>query len=334
MGMATQVVTIEAKSQPVSETVPLVGNILANEFVEIKAETDGIIQDVLFEEGQQVTNGQLLLRLDETKLNAIVAEAEANFKLSQANFDRAQQLFKDKLISSQDFDHAAATYQVNQATLELMKRQLRDARIYAPFNGAIGARQVSPGQVISKNTMLTSLVDLDLVKLEVSVPERFVSLVHEGQTLELTVAAYADRKFTGKVYFVAAQLDPSFRTALVKALVPNPERLLKPGMFANLELRLKLRENAIVIPEIALMFDGDQARVFVVSQVSTAQLRPVKLGLRLPGMVEIVSGLSPGDRVVVEGVQKVVPGAPLKTAAAEAAGGAAAAGAGRGARHK
>jgi membrane fusion protein (multidrug efflux system) len=311
-GMVMQVVTMQATARAVAETVPLVGNLLANEYVEIKSETDGIIQAILFTEGQRVEKGELLVQLDETKLAAMAAEAEARFKLSQANFDRSQQLFKDKLVSSQEFDQMAATFEMSRATLELMKRQLRDTRITAPFGGVLGARQVSPGQVITKSTVLTTLVDLDPMKVEVSVPERFASQVREGQTLELSVVAYANRKFSAKVYFVAAQLDPSFRTALVKALAPNPGHALKPGMFATLELSLTLRDNAIVVPEVALMFDGDNARVFLVDEQSRAQLRPVKLGLRLPGLVEIVSGLNGGERVVVEGVQKVVPGAPLK----------------------
>ncbi len=314
VGMVTQVVTAVAKQQPVTESLSLVGTIAANEFVEIKSETDGTIQEILFEEGEQVAKGKLLLRLDESKFAATVAEADANFKLSQANYDRAGQLFKDKLISQQEYDQTSAMFEVNRAGLDLMRRQLKDTRIYAPFSGIVGARQVSPGQVIARSTVLITLVDLDPVKLEVNLPERFLSQVRTDQMLDITVTAYPGRRFAGKVYFIASQLDPSTRTALIKALISNPQHELRPGRFASLELTLKVRDSAIVIPEIALMFDGDNARVFLMDDKETAQVRPVKLGLRLPGLVEIVSGVAAGDRIVVEGVQKVVPGAKLRVA--------------------
>ncbi|MBM3878269.1 MAG: efflux RND transporter periplasmic adaptor subunit [Verrucomicrobia bacterium] len=312
-GMATPVVTAEAIPQPVAETITLIGTVAANEAVDVKSETDGLVEEIPFLEGQDVVAGQLLVRLDETKPAAVLAEAEASFRLGEATFARSQQLFQEKLISQQEFDQVAATFARNRASVELMKRQLKDARIYAPFAGTVGARNISPGQVISRNTVLTSLVDLDPVKVEFYVPERFLSQVAVGQTIAIRVAAFPERTFSGEVYFVAAQLDAETRKALVKARIPNPNRELKPGMFANLDLTLTLRDRAIVIPEIAVLYDGDQARVFVVDSNQVAVLRPVQVGLRLPGLAEIVGGLQAGERVVVEGTQKVVPGAKVST---------------------
>lgn len=316
--MAFQVRTAEARRQPVTESLSLVSDIAANEAVELKSETDGIVQDIQFEEGQDVTNGQLLLRLDDTKLAATLAEVEANFKLSETTFARTKQLFQDKLISQQEYDQAGANFDRTRASVDLMKRQLKDARILAPFAGVVGARSVSPGQVITRNTVLTTLVDIDPVKVEFYVPERFLGQVHLGQIIEIGVTAFPERRFQGKVYFIAAQLDLETRKALVKALIPNTDRALKPGMFGTLELTLKLRNSAIVIPEIALMYDGDDARVFVVQTAGTnqvAMIRPVKVGLRLPGQAEIVAGLEPGEKVVTEGTQKIVPGMPVRESA-------------------
>ncbi len=313
--MAVPVVVAEAKAKPVSESLTLVGTIAANEFVEIKSETDGVVQEVGFEEGQRVEKGQLLLRLDDTKLAATLAEADANLRLSTLTFERAKQLYQDKLVSQQEHDQAAATFDRTRASVDLMKRQLMDARVVAPFAGTVGARQISPGQVISKATWLTILVDLDPVKVDFYVPERFLSQVQTGQRIEITVAAYPGRKFGGDVYFVAPQLDEATRRAQMKARIANPEGFLKPGMFANLELTLELRPNAIVIPEIALLWDGDVARVFVVKADETVDLRKVELGVRSPGEVEITRGLQAGERVVTEGLQKVVPGGPVRVSA-------------------
>src|SRR5262249_272893 len=146
-----------------------------------------------------------------------LAEAESNFKLSKTTYERAQQLSREHLISQQEYDTAASTFELNKATVGRRQRDLKDARIYAPFSGVIGARYVSPGQVIARATRMTVLVDLDPVKVEISVPERFLSQVRVGQELELSVAAFGARKFRGKVYFVAPEVDPITRTAVVKA---------------------------------------------------------------------------------------------------------------------
>lgn len=311
---AVQAVVVPAKVQPISESLSLVGTIAANEMVEIKSEADGTVEEILFTEGQPVNQGDLLLRLDDTKLAATVAEAEANFKLSRANFERSQQLFRDKLISQQEYDQIAAQFQGNQASLDLKKRELKDARIRAPFHGVMGSRQVSPGQVISKNTSLSFLVDLDPVKIEFSVPERFVSQLRTGQKIAITVAAYPGRTFTGEVFFVAPFLEPATRTALVKARVANDQHELRPGMFANLDLTLRLKENAILIPESAVISSGDRTIIFVLDATDTAQLRPVTLGMRQAGWVEILTGLQGNERVVAEGIQKIRPGGKVKPA--------------------
>lgn len=320
-GFSVQVVVVEAKRQAVSETLSLVGTIAANEMVEIKSETDGTVEEVLFQEGQAVKKGDLLLRLDETKFSTAAAEAEANFQLSHANHERAQQLFHDKLISRQEFDQIAAQFQANRASLELKKRQWRDARIYAPFNGVVSARAISPGQVISKNTTLTWLVDLDTVKVEVNVPERFLSQLKTGQNIDVGVAAYPGRRFTGRVFFIAPFLEPATRTALVKALIANSTRELRPGMFGNLDLTLSVRENAVVIPEAAIsqLLEAGRARIYTVSQSNTVQIQVVQLGVRLAGQVEILDGLAGGEKVIVEGVQKVGPGATVRFAPPSAA---------------
>jgi membrane fusion protein (multidrug efflux system) len=316
---AVQVIAIEAKRQAVSETLSLPGTVVANEQVEIKAETDGLVQEINFVEGERVEKGRMLVKLDETKFAAALAEAEASLKLSRANYDRAKQLFNDKLVSQQEFDQTASTFAVNQAGVDLMRRQLKDARVYAPFAGIVGARQVSPGQVISRNTTLTWVVDLDTVKVEVKVPEKYLRQLQVGQPLEFSVAAFPGEKFRGEVYFISPQIDESLRTALVKARIPNSEGKLRGGMFASLDLTLQLRDSAIVIPEPALMSNGDNFTVFVVDEKFSAQVRPVEIGLRLAGKAEVLKGLKAGERVVVEGTQKLRPGAPVKLAPPEAA---------------
>jgi membrane fusion protein (multidrug efflux system) len=316
---AVQVVAVEARRQPVAESLSLVGTLAANEMVEIKSETDGTVDQINFKEGEPVEQGRLLIKLDESKLAASVAEAEANFKLSQADFERSSELLKGKLISQQEFDQIVARFHAGEATLELKKRQLKDARIHAPFAGIMSARQVSPGQVIARNTALTWIVDLDPVKAEFNVPERFLSQVRLGQQIELGVATYPGQKFPGEVYFISPYVDPWWRTVLVKASVKNPEQRLRPGMFASLELTLKVRDQAVLVPEAAVTISSDKASLYTIDSGSNAQLKLVTTGIRLAGKVEITSGLQGGELVVVEGIQKLRPGAKVKLAPPEAA---------------
>jgi membrane fusion protein (multidrug efflux system) len=313
-----QVVVAEAKRQAVTETLPLVGTVMADELVEIRSEVDGTVQDIKFEEGKPVEKGQLLIQLDPTKLAASLAETEANFKLTEANFERMKTLLKDNVMARQEYDQAAAAYDVNRASLDRKRRELKDTQVLAPFAGVAGSRLISPGQVINKDAKLTSVVALDPVKIEVNVPERFLGQVRVGQKIEVKVAAYPQESFKGEVFFVGPQVDPVTRTVLVKARIPNADFRLKPGMFAGLELALKLREDAVVIPESALIASGDVVSVFIVDDKQTAQMRVVKPGVRLAGHVEITDGLKGGEMVIIEGHQKTRPSAPVKAMPAEA----------------
>jgi membrane fusion protein (multidrug efflux system) len=316
---AVQAVVVPVKRQPVSETLPLIGTINANEMVELKSETDGIIQEIRYEAGQQVEKGQPLVLLDGSKLAASVAEAEANFRLSEVTHERSKQLLKDNLTSRQDHDQVEATFAVNQASLELKRRLLRDTRVLAPFSGIMGARPISPGQVVNRATSLGTLVDLESVKVEFEIPERYLGQIRLGQSLVFTVAAYPKEEFPGKVYFISPQVSESLRTANIQARIANPKHQLRPGMFASLTLTLLVRESALVIPDVAIMNNGDTSMVFVVGKDDRASRRVIKVGERLAGRVEVISGLAEGEEVVVEGHQKVTQGALIRRSGLEKA---------------
>lgn len=316
-----QVVAVPAVHQVVEETLALVGSVAANEQIEVRPESDGFVESIRFAEGEDVAKGALLVTLDETRLQAALEEAEAALQLSRQTYDRSRELLGSRLISNQEFDQAASRLAADEAAVAGRRRAVEEARIRAPFAGVVGARQVSPGQLVTRATPLTWLVDLDPVKVEFNVPERYVGRVRVGQPVEIRVAAWRERRFRGEVFFVAPFVEPATRTVLVKAEVPNPERHLKPGMFANLSLTLEVRERAVVIPEAALsqILDGDRATVMVVGADDTVAVRPVQVGIRMPARVEILEGLKEGERVVVEGLQKVAPGMRVVLAPPESA---------------
>jgi membrane fusion protein (multidrug efflux system) len=318
-GFGVQVVAVPVRNQSVSESVSLVGSVVPNEMIEVKSETDGIVREIRFQEGERVAKGELLVSLDDTKAVAQLNESAARQKLAQTSLARVDQLYQGRLIAQAEYDTATAEAAEKAAVVDVKRRELKDTRVIAPFAGITGARLISPGQVINKASTLTWLVDLDTVKVEVEVPERYLSQLKIGQPVEFRVAAFPKDSFKGEVYFIAPQLNAATRTALIKARIPNADAKLRGGMFANLDLSLQLRDSALVIPEPAIVNNGDITMVFAITSTNTAVMKPVKTGIRLAGKVEILSGLTEGEMVVVEGVQKLRPGVPVILSAPSAA---------------
>lgn len=324
-GFATQVVAVKTVREPVTEQLRVIGTVLANETVDLQAEVDGRVTAIHFEEGQRVEAGQLLVDLDSTEVEARLAEAEASARWEQSKWERASELLKNRTMSQQEADEAKAQFDMANARVLQVKKQLLDMKIKAPFSGVIGARQISPGQVISRMNpgrgvqTIATLSDIDPVKVEGNLPERFLAQAKAGSKYQLSIAAFPGEKFEGELYFVAPHVDPVNRTVLVKARVPNPDLRLKPGMFASAELSLRVKDDAIVIPEAALMPQGERFAVIVVGAEMTAEMRPVKPGVRLAGRAEIVEGLNEGELVVVEGWQKTRPGGKVILAPADKA---------------
>ena len=308
---AVPVVVAEAKLEPISERIFVVGTLAPNEVVDIKSEIDARVEELGFDEGEAVNRGQILFKLDDAKLRAAVNLADANFLLAETVLERNRSLLESRSISQQELDRSVATHAATQASLELARQNLIDATILAPFDGVMGARMISPGQVVNQGTILTTIVDTSPLKAEFNMPERFIGQLTIGQTIEIRVTAYETETFSGEVYFISPQVNTSSRTVLMKARVPNDDGRLIPGMFGNLDLILNVKESAIVIPESPVSYRGDLASVYVVTPEGEADLRSVRVGIRLAGRLEITEGVAVGERVVIEGTQKIGPGSPV-----------------------
>jgi len=307
-GMAIKVVSAPVTQETITEEVLVVGSLAANESVELLSEIDGQVDNIQFKEGQNVSSGETLLTIDSKKLAASMAQAEANYNLAKANLTRSNSLVKQRTISKQEYDKAKSDYAATKAALELTAQQLKDATITAPFSGTLGARHVSPGQYLRKGELVTTLVNNNPIKIEFQVPERYFSQLKDGLLVKLSVEAFPNDRFTGKIYFIAPEIDSSTRTVMVKALVPNPDNYLRAGMFANVTINLKEKTSALTIPESAVMMNGKNSSVFIISEDSKAMIKPVKLGLRMKGKVEVIEGLNTGEKVIIEGIQKLGPG--------------------------
>jgi len=306
--MVVPVVAAPAVEQSVEETIRAVGTLTGEEYVDIKSETDGAVRVIHFDEGQYVKKDEVLVELDQEKLRAALAQAQADLKLAASTTERYAALLQSQAVAQQEADQAQATWSSTKALVDRLTAELDDATIKAPFAGITGAKLLSVGQFIPRGTSITTLIDTDPMKLEFRIPERFIGQIKSQQAVKLTTAAYPDAPFTGEVYFIDPQIDAATRSVLLKARVPNKDSRLRHGMFADVELIVQVRPQAVVIPETAILYQGELAFVYAIDAEQKAQMRPVKIGVRLPNLAEIVEGVASGEQVVVEGHQKLFPG--------------------------
>lgn len=298
---------------PLSEQVTAVGTLLSNESVTVSSEIPGRLKEIHFSEGQPVEKGAALFTLDDSVYRAQLADAEAKLKLAEQTHSRTSKLFSSKYATAQSADEAASNLAVSTAAVELARVQLEKSHITAPFSGIVGLRHVSAGEYITSGQALVSLEDIDPVKADFRVPEKFLPAIRVGQTIRIKVDAFPDDTFEGKVYAIDPRLDVAGRSLLVRALVPNDDQRLRPGLFARVTVLLQLKEDALSVPEQAIVPQGDSQFVFRIVD-GKAALTKVVTGTRRDGRVEIVEGLAAGDEVVTAGQLKIRDGAAVAVA--------------------
>ncbi len=295
---------------PLSEQVTAVGTLLSDESVTISAEIPGRLKEIHFAEGQPVEKGAPLFSLDDSVYRAQLADAEAKLKLAEQTYKRTSQLFSSKYATAQSADEAVSNLAVAKAAVELAGVQLEKTRIVAPFSGIIGLRQVSVGEYITAGRALVNLEAIDPVKADFRVPEKFLPAIKVGQTIRIGVDAFPGETFDGKVYAIDPRIDVAGRSLLVRAKVPNKDQQLRPGLFARVTVLLKLKEDALTIPEQAIVPQGDSQYVFKIDD-GKVTLTKVTLGMRRSGRVEILHGLSADDQVVTAGQLKLRDGSQV-----------------------
>ena len=295
---------------PLSEQVTAIGTLLSDEAVTISSEIAGRLKEIHFEEGQPVEKGALLFSLDDSVYRAQLDDASAKLKLAAQTNKRTSTLFSNKYATAQSADEAASNLAVNTAAVELARVQLDKTRITAPFAGIVGLRHVSAGEYITAGQALVNLEAIDPVKADFRVPEKFLPAIRVGQTIKIKVDAFPEDSFEGRVYAIDPRLDVAGRSLLVRAMVPNRDQRLRPGLFARVTVLLQLKEDALSVPEQAIVPQGESQFVFKIVD-GKAKLTKVKIGTRREGRVEIVEGLAAGDQVVTAGQLKIRDGSPV-----------------------
>lgn len=308
--------TAEVRIADSDKRLSAVGSLRSEESVVIKAEIAGRIEKISFAEGEQAKQGKLLIKLDSAVLQAELDRAVANRDLSKSNYQRAENLLEDHAISTQERDEAYARWQLDEASVRLSNAQLAKTSIKAPFAGTLGLRQVSLGDYIQPGQPLINLEAIEQLKVEFTIPEKYLAEVKTGQKIELQSDAYPLRSFAAQVYAIDPQINEQSRSLVVRGLLDNAGHRLFPGQFVKVQLSVSTRANALFIPEQALIPQPKTKLVFKVVD-GKAQMVPVETGTRIKGWVEITSGLAAGDVVVTGGHQKIGPGSPVHAVPAD-----------------
>lgn len=294
----------------ISEEVTAVGTLLANESVMIRPEVEGRISAIHFAEGQLVRQGARLVSLDSSEIEAQLAAVKAELNLNRNRMRRAEELQAKNFISAEALDVARENLNQSIAREAEIRAKLDKMTIRAPFEGVAGLRQVSPGAYVKAGQDIARLEGIGTLKLDFRVPENFLGRIRTQQDAAVNVDAYPGESFRGAIYAIEPAVDEQTRTVLLRARIPNPGVRLKPGMFARVTLVLDTRTNALLVPEQALVPRGQERYVFRIAD-GKAALTKVDIGLRRPGEVEIVRGLSAGDTIVVDGQLRLQDGSAV-----------------------
>lgn len=311
-GAPATVDVIRVTATTLRDDINAAGTIRSNEAVVIRPEVAGRITRLNFGDGQPVKQGQVLVEFDSTVNQAEVQQAKAELSIAQANFERNDELARQKFISVRARDESAANVQVLEAKLALAQARLSKLEIKAPFSGIVGMRTVSIGDYVKDGADLVNLEDISSVKVDFRIPEKYAGRVGRGQELEVIIDALPDKPFRAKVDAIDPQVDSAGRSALLRGRIANPEYKLKPGMFARVRLILAERKDALIVPEEAIVPQGDKSSVWKIVDGKAVRTE-VKTGMRRDAKVEIVEGLKLGDLVVTAGQMRLSrDGAPVR----------------------
>lgn len=307
----TLVVAERVQMQALVEQIEAIGTTRANESVSVTAKVTETVSKVNFEDGIYVDEGRILVELTNAEETAQLSEAQATLDEAGQQFRRVQNMFDENLASQGQLDEEKARHQTAAARLEAILARLDDRLIRAPFAGVLGFRNVSTGTLLTTNTVITTLDDISSIKLDFTVPEVYLSVLQPGLEVFARSDAYPGMTFRGQVRSISSRVDPVTRSVVIRAIIPNDDGLIRPGMLMKVNL-IRSRDTVKTVPEEALIPVGDKQYVFRINNDNIVDRVAVEVGRRRPGSAEIVSGLRIGDLVVTEGVIRLRPGSKVK----------------------
>ncbi len=310
-GKTPRVIVQRVAEQQFTDKVQAVGTAYANESTTLTSTVTERVVSLGFRDGQAVGAGAVIARLAAHEETAELAAAQARAHEAGQQLTRLQQLQQRGFATNATVDAQLAARNASDAEARAVSARISDRTIRAPFSGVVGLRRISPGSVIAAGTPIATINDISRIKLDFQIPETLLSSIREGQTIAALAAAWPDTSFNGSVESIEPVVDPLSRSVTVRAVLPNPDHRLRPGMLMTVTLESAPRR-AIGVPEMALTEKRDQSFVFKVAKDGTATRTLVQAGARHDGLVEIRHGLTTGDVIVTEGTVKVRDGSKVE----------------------
>ena len=310
-GVSIEAIKVAKASMP--QGITAVGSLRSDESITLRPEVAGRISAITFREGERVGKGAPLVKLDPSVTEAEAQQARANLTLAKSKYKRAVDLEKQGFISGQARDEAENNLRVSEAVLAVAEAKLSKLTITAPFSGIIGLRSVSVGDYVKEGTDMVNLESVDTLKVDFRVPEIYLTQVRVGQTLQMTLDAMPGKSYEGTVFAINPLIDAAGRSVVIRAQVRNQGIVLRPGMFARVRLLTRELQDTLVVPEQAIVPQGDEWYVYRVIDGKALRTK-VEIGQRRDGKTEIVRGLQDGDLVVTAGQLKLRDGVPVQTA--------------------
>lgn len=289
--------------------VSATGSVMANEKAEIRPEVSGRIINILFEEGATVPKGKLLVKLNDNDLQAQLKRNEAQGLVLTSDESQKRKLLELKAISQDEYDLAKSALMVNQADKQLLQAQIAKTEVYAPFTGKVGLRTISVGNYVASNTLIATIQQLDPIKIEFDIPEKYTGFVNPGMEVTFRTDA-SDSVYSAKVYAVESSISTETRTLKIRARCANPSGELKPGTFARIDMILERFPEAIKIPSEAVLTELSGSKVFV-CKGGKAQITSVTTGIRTDSEIQVLSGINPGDSLIITGLLQLNNGSPV-----------------------
>ncbi|MCH9644673.1 MAG: efflux RND transporter periplasmic adaptor subunit [Gammaproteobacteria bacterium] len=293
-------------TETIPDTVPALGSLSAIRKVTISSEDDGRVSKINFSDGAEVSKDMPIIQLNNVEAQAAYQQAVTDYQLAQQKYNRSKQLL-DQAISQQDLDALKADVATKQAAVQSAQAALSKKQVLAPFSGVLGAFQVQVGDFVHAGDPIVTLVNLNELHANYNIAENLLPKLKNNQLVKIKVSTYPDKTFYGTVNFISPTINQATRTVAIQATVPNKDNLLKPGMFVHAEQQIEVLKNAIVVPEQAILADVKGYYVYKVVGNKAAQVY-IKVGTRLNGRAQVLSGLSVGDEIVTAGQQKLNDG--------------------------
>jgi len=307
----TPVFVTETKRAAIEDRIEALGTLRANESVELTASVTETVTAINFDDGDRVKAGQVLVQMTNDEEQAQLREARVTVDEAKRQYERIKSLRAQQSASESQLDEQQRVWEANRARLAAIESRLADRLIRAPFAGVVGLRNVSIGALVEPGDVITTLDDDSLMKLDFSVPAVYLAALEPGMSVTAITRVWQGQRFEGRVKSIDSRVDPVTRTVIVRALLPNPDRALRPGMLMQVELLGQQRES-IVIPEECLVAQGLKQFVFVVNpEDNTVERREISIGARRPGEVEVTKGLAANELVVTDGTLKLRAGAKV-----------------------